>query len=829
MKRSPIELVKNPDIIAKTLSEDFSDQHDKAKKSIPEIKSPTGLFPGKTELPKITPEDKGVEKKQELKENEEPKKKEIPAKVEKSQSKAVEKLPEDIGEFPDSLPSVEVDLGPKPELPLEGKANPDNIKNLKEDTTIEVDDRKKRFKKFLEANRGIDLIRPKPDNEILKAKNKLPEETEELKASVQDKVKDSIPEIDQGFVVESEKSVGQKLQEEQNKLDSGREELSANKESAKNDFDKKIQEKAAETEKRQKEAKLKAQVEADARKKEWEEENEAVYQKYEKDAEQADKETNDKIQVKLTETDKEVSAKLTEAQQKSDKAIADADKQAEKKKKEVEEDKSWWDKAADAISSVFDSLKSAINSIFDGLVKLVESIVEAAKSAVNGLIDAATKAITGFIKAFGDILKGIVSVAFAAFPSIAKKFNDLIDKAVDFAVQAVEKAAKLLKKAVSMLLDAFAAAIKFYLEAYRALVHAVLSVVEGLVAGLIKIYKGITNLGKAAMISPDHFMGQMSEELLGQDVTKPLPNERPLVENPEGAELDKAIADSEMIREDKNLLAKQSYEESDVVADEVLTDVQFDKELMAQIALMSEGETVEFGESDDQEHGIEAVKQDVVNYSSQDSDTVETTNQQTAQSGSAQAAIQQGGQMVGPFKTPMERAGYLVGTMRDAVVKWFSENKAKIILSLIGAIGGLILANILTGGAIMAAIPLLLQIVGAFFAVEGIYQMAKHFGSYLGQSWPGNLVQGATHLARGLAALTIELVFALLFGGKAALKGAKTAVKTVAKQGVKGAVKSGAKAAKSSVKKSFKETGEAVGKLGKTAKEGGKPLLKTVK
>ncbi|MBL6445149.1 hypothetical protein JMN32_02440 [Fulvivirga sp. 29W222] len=125
--------------------------------------------------------------------------------------------------------------------------------------------------------------------------------------------------------------------------------------------------------------------------------------------------------------------------------------------------------------------------------------------------------------------------------------------------------------------------------------------------------------------------------------------------------------------------------------------------------------------------------------------------------------------------------------------------------------------------------PLLVQIIGAYFAAEGIYQAAKHFGGYLGAAWPGNLVEGATKLARGLAVITIELIFALLFGGKAALKGAKTAIKTVSKQGVKGATKAGVKAAKAGVQKSVKETAKAVTDLAKVGKQGAKAVVRNGK
>jgi len=167
--------------------------------------------------------------------------------------------------------------------------------------------------------------------------------------------------------------------------------------------------------------------------------------------------------------------------------------------------------------------------------------------------------------------------------------------------------------------------------------------------------------------------------------------------------------------------------------------------------------------------------------------------------------------------------------MRDAVTTWFGKNKVAIIAGLIAGVTGVILANILTGGAVMAALPLIMQVASAYFAAEMVYQVSKHFGGYLGAAWPGNLVEGATKLARAMAVLTIELVFALLFGGKAALRGAKTAARTVAKQGVRGAARTGAKAAAGGLGKGARETLQATQKLGGVIKEGAQATVRNGK
>jgi hypothetical protein len=162
--------------------------------------------------------------------------------------------------------------------------------------------------------------------------------------------------------------------------------------------------------------------------------------------------------------------------------------------------------------------------------------------------------------------------------------------------------------------------------------------------------------------------------------------------------------------------------------------------------------------------------------------------------------------------------------MVSGIKKWFSENWPVIVAALIGIIAGAILANILTGGAIMAALPLVMQLVAAYFAAEAIMNMTKHFGAYLGKAFPGDVGGGAKSLARALAIGSIELVFALLFGGKAAFKAVKNVAKTAAKGGVKGLAKSGVAAAKASVK----STAKAAKDLAKVAKNGLKTAGKNI-
>ena len=263
------------------------------------------------------------------------------------------------------------------------------------------------------------------------------------------------------------------------------------------------------------------------------------------------------------------------------------------------------------------------------------------------------------------------------------------------------------------------------------------------------------------------------------------------------------------------------------MVDPVVQNPLLTPELQQLIAGLPEGKEVEFGKQKgiDQKKNVEEVKQEASGQvSSQKTDTEHKANAGTTTS-DKQTAEQKAGQ-IGPFSGPMERLGYLTGTMKKAIGEWWTKNKITVIIGLVAGIAGLILANIATGGAIMAALPLLLQIVGAIFTGIGILDMAKHFGRYLSKAFPGNIAGGAKSLARGLAALTIELVFALLFGGKALLKSAKKGIKTVAKKGVKSAVKSGVKTARNSAVKGLKNTAQNFKDLGGVAKDGWGALMK---
>lgn len=596
-------------------------------------------------------------------------------------------------------------------------------------------------------------------------------------------------------------------------------------------------------------AKAEGKAEVDAHRQEWQAENAKVSSEFKSKSAKKRGEIEGQIQQKVNETNTKVEQEFSKAESEAQSKVTTARNDIKQKKDEArakEEDKSWWEKAIDAVANFFEQIKKAVTAIFDALRAAVKFIIQKAKELASKLIDMARDAIKGLIDAFAAALKEFVKLALAAFPELAERFCNLIDAVVEKLKETVDQLAEVLKAAVELLLDALGSAIDALLSAYEALINGILSVIEGLVVIWIKIMRGIANLVMAAGQSPGAFMGQISEELLGQDVTQPLQNEYPQSQIEEGISQDveqevQNIGDSEiegLMPDDEaaieELLSKQSYQAEDFDVP-VLADAQLDPELLAQISGMGEGE-YDIASFDDSEHGMDALKAEFGVDPNQAGEMNAATGE-VQEAASTVAATPVGTDrdrfkpdangMVGPFTTG-ERAKFVTSQMLDGIKKWWSENKVTIIAALIGIIGGAILANILTGGAIMAALPLVMQLVGAYFAAEAIAKATGYFGSYLGKSFPGDIAGGAKALARALAIGAIELVFALVFGAKGALKAAKGAAKTVAKQGVKGAVKTGAKTAANAAKASVKTTAKNAVQLAKVAKNGAKTAGKNI-
>lgn len=88
-------------------------------------------------------------------------------------------------------------------------------------------------------------------------------------------------------------------------------------------------------------------------------------------------------------------------------------------------------------------------------------------------------------------------------------------------------------------------------------------------------------------------------------------------------------------------------------------------------------------------------------------------------------------------KTRAENAAKLLDQIKAFVIKWLKENWLKLLLGVTGALAGVIVLNILTGGAITAALPIILEVIvnvmNAASIIEAITGAAKNIATYLSQ------------------------------------------------------------------------------------------------
>jgi len=545
---------------------------------------------------------------------------------------------------------------------------------------------------------------------------------------------------------------------------------------------------------------------------------------------------NQQITDTYAQADKDIDAKTKEADQK----VADKEKEGAQK-----EEKGWLDSAIDWVGEQFDKIKNAVNAIFDMLRAAVKALVSWAKEKASSIINAVRDFAIKAVQVFGEIAKAVVNVALAAFPEAAKKFNTIIDQQVANTITVINKVAEVLEKTVHALLDVVGKVIDAVLAVYQKAINMVLDVLEAITVGALILIQKIGWLGSAAKESPDHFFPQMASELLGQDVEEPLDNEIPKVFGltmddvkkndalaAQGEAIEIGMPSAEGV--DNSVLEKDSYVASDFDVP-VQDDLQFNDAVLAEIASMPEGVPVEISGTTDDAHGIAAVKAGTTPEAVATNTATEETAQEplitTEYIESLTPKDKEESGWVGPYHSVMDRAQGAAGAMLDAVKTWWGENKIAIIAALVLGIAGLIAANILTGGAIMAALPLLLNLLSIFFAADALYQLGKHFKSYLSKTWDGDIKGGSKSMARGLAALAIELVFALMFGAKGVFKAVKAGMKT-AKGGIKATQKAVVKGAKGFVKGQAKNAKQllTVTKDGaKTAFKNGKIAMKGIK
>ncbi|WP_326984376.1 AHH domain-containing protein [Chryseobacterium sp. MYb264] len=509
-----------------------------------------------------------------------------------------------------------------------------------------------------------------------------------------------------------------------------------------------------------------------------------------------------------------------------------ADTKAKNKKSEMDKQSGgFFGWVSDKVSQFIDALKDALNIIFTALRKAVKAIFDAAKTLVLAALELARKAIVNLIKAFASLLKGFLDIALAAFPGIRDRLKAKIDKFVAVAEKFVNQTFEAFKKAVVAAIDFLADVVDQLIGALQDFYNLILDAVNFIVAGIIKIMEGLANLVSSAMVMPDNFMGQISEEFLGMDVTRPLPFEKTVM-----PELSGSASDSEY----SDLLGKNSYNEEDFHVEPQTNNMELSPEILSQLQ-DSNGE-INFGNNnntldlfkqsaagseDMQGETSTAEKQDIpadsyaqadwfINYQNNQSPPSTDTDSASGKNAATESSMPEDMKLVGPW-TPLVRMYYLKEQMWAGIKKNWAENKWKYIGIGAAIVLGITALAILTAGAIFSLIPPALEIFATIMMAQAIAKASGFFKTFMTDGWLGKTATAGKALARAIGIILVELIFILLFDSAALFK----VLKTAAKGGVKGVVnlaKTGAKSTLKAGKNALVATGKGFVKQAGKAK-----------
>jgi hypothetical protein len=380
------------------------------------------------------------------------------------------------------------------------------------------------------------------------------------------------------------------------------------------------------------------------------------------------------------------------------------------------------------------------------------------------------------------------------------------------------------------------------------------------------------NLLSAMIQVPDFIEGQFEEELIGMNLTEPLPFERTAPASG-GDTVSQAVQAGALAPENAALLTNANLTEDQIGVTQVAS-FEPERELIEE--LQSEGGEKEFRGPADPSRTIAGVQAELnggvpgpaasatdqtgagetqaapglPNAAMSTDEQLEMMMNQPAPDTCTKEkpAQPEGGSSIpeemkiGPL-TRGQRARYLLHQIGQGIKTWFNCNASWLIPAIIGVIAVLIAVEILTGGAVTAALPAIMDIITAIMIGVAVVRVAAYTAEYVTKAISGDVAGAAKSLARGLAIAGIELIFALLFnldtvikslkqGLKASVEGAAKAAKNVVKGAVEGVEKLGELGVKSvkTVGRNITGFGRAIVKNGKLLLEGvGEGLIKGVR
>ncbi|MCO5947149.1 eCIS core domain-containing protein [Mucilaginibacter flavidus] len=737
-------------------------------------------------------------------------------------------LSNSIASLPTTDDSISTSLGPRRKPDLTNDADPNEINKESAEQEALVTQQQTNADALTKQDFGENNIYPDLKPGKLKPGNKLTPPARVSGEAV--KPPEASAEVVAAFNTGALSKMQVETAAQVQKNDEAAAKMQDDKDKEKKDKMRQIDEQTELAKRNQQKEQAKAKKEVSTQRETWTAENEKITKDYNDSVKQESDSKSGEIDTKVKKTNDDIEAEYKKNEDDLADQKAKADEKAAAKKKEAEEKQEsggFFSAVGDFLSDVWDSIKDAVNFIFDELRKAVKFIIEKVKAAVDILIDAIRDIVVGLIKAFGEMLKTFVNIAFAAFPDLAKKINGYIDDAVDYSVDAVNKWADDLKKAVNALLDALGAALDFILSLYQKAFNLLIDALKFLTVGLMKILQGLANLVTSASQAPDHFWSQVSVEVIGQDITNPLPNEIGYDKSKDETQIGNGF---ETLEYGKKALGIEDKKEpgpeqealtaDDVVNNEVVENLQLDPALAEQLQSKGDGET-EFGGTPGNETALDDARADASQADAAKAEAMKGADSGTidAAKGAAEQVVDNAGK-VGPFKNAWERGQYVLGQIKTAISTWWGKNSGKVIAGLIaGLLAGIVL-EVVTGGAVTAAIPVIMELLATLFAAQDIADGIVFLGTYVVSAWQGQIAKGAMALARTFVKLIMAFIFDLIGGGEM-IKGIKGGIKAAEEGGAKGLMQFGKSAARNLAAKELKN----VAKLGTIAKDGAKAAM----
>lgn len=495
--RTPVEMGLSAGEFNTALRTADQNEIDSINEELPDLDQPTGLEPGEgriridpPEPQEFQPESVEGQDQGQVSTPIEPTPQPAPARARTSI-----RNPRDESELERAMASLDVDtqvdtsLGPRPEINLSGRADPEQIDRQESENT--------RSLLFTQNEEINGFRRDFGENDIYP---NIPTETLETR-DVRNTGELPSMEVEGQFPVMLESDVELVNEDILTELGEERDRALEESQSATEEFDNsrstQIEESLDEV---RREERLASEEQIQVResnaesiqgmREEHEQETQTILDDYNAEAE-TERQTHDSdLEAEIDTVGSNVESFFDEAEGEASEQQQEAEADVARRRREAEEaerNRSWLDAAVDAVTDFFNDLIEAVTSIIDDLRASIKALFDAVKARVAQLIDAARNLVIGMIRAFGNLLIRISNIALARFPGLRDRVNARIRGAMDRAEQLVNEIADRLKETVMAILDRLASAIDGMLAAFKEVLIAALEFLKEFTLAVVRM------------------------------------------------------------------------------------------------------------------------------------------------------------------------------------------------------------------------------------------------------------------------------------------------------------------------------------------------------